>query len=224
MDVTSRFTRNPVHQPMPRKDRPWWKQPTVTIPIVISLVAVLFTGGTYWDNHQSDMRQIQQDIAASEANQQADARLVSFHEVYGAASMVIVENLGQYPIYRAALNVVLLIGLNQPVQLNKLIYLGQLPPCSNIEAKLSQHSVIAEGNPTDGWGVNPFFVQKVDQAAAGKAPWSASVAGLYFYDTDHRSWELSGSGFGQLNYVPALTVSNSVRVGGLRTAPASGCA
>ena len=121
------------HQAPPRgsaRGNRFWTIAVTAVPILISVVALIVAVLSYQDQHSAD-------IAAATASEAANANLVSFwtpnvHEV-------VVENLGQTPVFNVTLNfgdVLEVISSSPPLSQLKISELGlpadigTLPPCS----------------------------------------------------------------------------------------------
>lgn len=166
------------------RTRPWWREPATIIPIVVSIVAVVFTGATYWDQHQADREQSSAAVAAAAAVQEADAKLVSYSTESGNTQVVVVQNLSQQPIYDTTLDGwVRTSSEKQVYPIDLGIWLGQLPPCTDTHVYLT----------------DPRFLAKAIQAMYGAAansfttlttPWKWQTKGLVFTDGNGLSWIL----------------------------------
>lgn len=116
--------RTPCPQPTP----PWWRQPSVTIPIAISMIAVLFTAATYWDQHQADQE------AAAVATR-SDASLVSFWEGTQNPTVVYLQNRSAFPVQSIMIQFAFSPGASSRISYANIPIDGVLPPCTEAEFK-----------------------------------------------------------------------------------------
>jgi hypothetical protein len=209
VEVTSRFSPSPPHRPTRKR---WWRRATFLIPTVIALAAAGFTGGTYWDAHRADQRQVEQGNSAAAASREADARLVSFEQSYDLSTLTI-QNLAPNSIYNVTVVASVNFGsvppgepehsmlpfqLGIPLPEDVALDLGQLPPCSDIVANLHQSSLIRAALTEIPLVETKPQQQKFDQAArkleAGRIPWDVFLFYIEFRDARGRYWVLSNQG------------------------------
>jgi hypothetical protein len=108
------------------KKASWWRDGRTIVPIGISVIALVLAGLTYVDQHNVD-------VAAVTASQEAYARLVSYYESTNGSSTMVVENLGQQPIFNIQAQVWLIYhgGTTSQQQLTATYETAELPPCSD---------------------------------------------------------------------------------------------
>jgi hypothetical protein len=123
----ARRLRRGGHRPPPQPVTPWWHQPAVIIPIIISMIAVLFTGATYWDQHQADQ-------AAAAAADRSDASLVSFWTNTQGPTIVTIQNLSTVPIQSVMFEFAFdVFGKSRQTSYLNIPIDGVLPPCTQAE-------------------------------------------------------------------------------------------
>jgi len=101
----------------------WWREPATIIPIAVSVIAAVFTGATYFDQHAANS-------AAAISSATADARAVSFRWTDTAQGLQVdIYNLGSAPIY----DVFLAVDFGSRPD---YFPLGTIAPCSDGQMKM----------------------------------------------------------------------------------------
>jgi hypothetical protein len=121
-----------AEDPAPARSRAGraWDIATVVAPIGISVIALVVAVLAYQDQHSANS-------SAAAANEKAYANLVSFWYAYSNSygypdsNYLIIQNLGQAPLYQVYLVFTVPAGATAPDSLKASIdSLGVLPPCS----------------------------------------------------------------------------------------------
>ena len=184
-----RVRRPPIPPEPPRT--PWHWLLTTTIPIVISVFALLISVRAYDDQHASDQ-------AAAQAARQQYARLVSAWLVStserGEASIVI-QNLGSAPVTEGTAFIVI-----PPRRDGVYVTLGDIPPCSTATATVAYRDL---GLPSGAEGTASFM--------------KARITFLMFEDVNGIWWDRSqdgrlvGASAGSTGNVPSV-LSSSIKI------------
>lgn len=200
-----------------QKETSWWRQPATIIPIVISIVAVAFTGLTYWDQHRTD-------LSAITASKRQGASLVSVYPAMRTDSYAIVQNLGQQAIHNAVLNVQTIISppsshKHSVVLQAAQIYVGFVPPCSTGQIPLNHVSQI--GAPI---AERFYHISKPQAIRLLERPqvWFVLPESMIFTDASSNSWVVDVN-TGTLN--PHAPARDAIDLPGIepKFAAANGC-
>jgi hypothetical protein len=124
--VSARSDAHVRHAVAPMAAIPWWRQPVVIIPIVISAFAAVTAGAAFWDQHKVY-------VATALASDRADASLVSFWTGVNTPTTVEIQNLSAVPM-----SSIWIEFLNASPQSSRLTYInapvdGILLPCTRVQ-------------------------------------------------------------------------------------------
>ena len=188
-----------------------WTIMAVTVPIIVSAIALAVSLLSYRDQHRTD-------TSAAAATERAAADLASVWDSYGPLS-VTVQNLGQAPIYNVTLLTTAYVPPDATPRLramarhekaNNPLPLGIIPPCSS--------SIVTLAN---------LFIQGYEDFSARWPPGMEGVivTGAEFTDANGINWGRSMTG--TLRRIPhSLPFSGSARPSVsliARIKPAKGC-
>jgi hypothetical protein len=171
----------------------------VTLPIIISVLALVVARLSYIDEHRSF-------VSAATAQQEAGANLVTAYEqlINDGSYDITVQNLGSAPIYNVEVHATAIInsssGLGPTVYgPGRLFffYLGVLPPCStnNIEPQSEKLQSVLTFH---GFGTKKDF-------------FDISPSALTFTDANQNNWSKSFS-TGELQKLDKPEANNTVGI------------
>jgi hypothetical protein len=195
------------------KKAPWWRDGRAIAPIAISVLALIFAGLTYVDQHNVD-------VAAVTASQEAYARLVSYYQSapgFPGSYTMVIQNLGQQPIFNVQAQIVL-VHYNKTAQTLAATFElpFELPPCSDTTVNFSDPGLLGS--------LEKYSVMFKD-VKSNSYNWVPVPFLLVFTDANQRAWEINT--LGTLTEVAiTTTLPNAVDIGTahtMHTTPAHGC-
>ena len=213
VEIYCRECAHTKHVRIPKKPPSWWRQPSVIIPIVISLIVAVGGLGAFWEarNQYVEARaalalQVSEDATSLAAAQRQQPVLVSFASGRATRRTETIHNLSQRPIYNTvvALNVKIRQPRRAAAQETAYLYIPYIGPCSVNSFSIGQDKTVLVPLK-DAW--NPFFRGFISTAIADKWEWAASAVAIQFKDADNLNWQITASDGSPVENVPSFLTS-----------------